>query len=517
MGQKYYYARARAATLASFVIAIFATAYADTNFYEYDGVLPEVSGNEFTSTSIPTWVTDPAQWTGTVSIKNVTVTDFTVNPYGNESSVVCLSNVTGWLRAPGNYAFTNSVPVEVTGTLTINNGNSVAFDDNLKDQSRRCALFKKLSGNGTIRTTGDGVNAAIVIQDASGFTGSLSVENKIIVFGEKLPLFDTANLTNSIIFVTEGASVTNNTGFWWAYNGIKVDGELCAPDHATYFGGGTTITTSDTGVFTLLTTTKNIDDLNVNYTRITGTGTLKYEGGFYRTISTNHFPTAMTVENNLSTGGLIHRVPNIELTIGSLSGNGRMRSDWSGTGSIGDRDLRILQAKDTTYSGLFDKDLDRIKTIKVASGTSSAGTLTLSGTQTANNDLVVESGAKVNLTGTWVGPVTVVGTLGGTGTITGNLTLSDGATLNVVDVNNPLKVSGNFSATGTIEVHLPAGTDLSHLKTVLSATGTINAGSATFLVTERGGEDQNPAHYSVKTGKNRLFVTGNHGHRVIFR
>ena len=92
MGQKYY-ARARAATLASFVIAVFATAYADTNFYEYDGALPEVSGNEFTETTIPTWVTDPTRWTGTVSIKNVAVTDFTVNSYGNESSIVRLSNV----------------------------------------------------------------------------------------------------------------------------------------------------------------------------------------------------------------------------------------------------------------------------------------------------------------------------------------------------------------------------------------------------------------------------------------
>lgn len=509
MGQKYY-ARTYAATLASCVIAIFATAYGEV--YEYDGILPEVSGDEFTETSIPTWVTDPSQWTGTVSIKNVAVTNFTVNPYGNESSVVRLSDVSGWLRAPGNYAFTNSVPVEVTGTLTINNGNSVAFDDNLNDQSRRCALFKKLSGNGTIRTTGGGINAAIVIQDASGFTGSIGMDNKIIVFGKELPLFDTANLTNSIIFVTEGTSVTNK-GFWWAYNGIKVDGELCAPNHASYFGGGTTITTSDTGIFTLTSTGNGVETENdTSYARITGSGTLKYAGAGWRAISTNNFPTAMTVENEQAGDLLLSRA--LTYTIGSFAGSKNLQGNYGS----GDRYLRVLQAKDTEWSGSIIYDYyDRFKGFIVAPGVSGVGTLTLSGTQPQSRGLTVEAGAKVNLTGTWVGATTVAGTLGGTGTITGDLTLSDGAALNIVDLDTPLKVSGNFSATGTIEVHLPAGADLSHLKTILSATGTIDAGSATFLVTSIGGEAQDSAHYSVKTGRNRLFVTGNHGHRIILR
>jgi hypothetical protein len=160
---------------------------------------------------------------------------------------------------------------------------------------------------------------------------------------------------------------------------------------------------------------------------------------------------------------------------------------------------------------------DRIDSVIVAPGVSSAGTLTLSGTQVHNNKLVVEARAKVNLSGTWVGATTVAGTLGGTGTITGDLTLTDGAILNIVDLDAPLKVSGNLSATGTIEVHLPAGADPSHLKTILSANGTTDVENAIFLVTAIGGVAHDPTLFSVKKGNKHLYVTGNHGHRVIFR
>lgn len=516
MGQKYY-TRACAATFASCVIAIFATAYGEV--YEYDGILPEVSGDEFTETSIPTWVTDPTRWTGTVSITNVAVKNFTVNTYGNESSVVRLSNVSGYLNAPGNYAFTNSVPVELVGTLTINDGFSVGYDDNMGDKGGRCALFKKLSGNGQISANGNAPNAAVVIQDASGFSGSIGLNNKIIVFGERLPVYDTAALPKGLIHVTEGSIVTNK-GFWWAVGGIKVDGELCAASLGSTsnpdgnFGRETTITTSDTGIFTLTSTGNGVETENdTSYARIKGTGTLKYAGAGWRAISTNNFPTAMTVENEQAGDLLLSRA--LTYTIGSFAGSKNLQGNYGS----GDRYLRVLQAKDTEWSGSIIYDYyDRFKGFIVAPGVSGAGTLTLSGDNTKKTTaLTVESGAKVKLTGAWQGTTTVAGTLGGTGTITGDLTLSDGATLNIVDLDNPLKVSGNFSATGTIEVHLPSGADLSHLKTVLSATGTINAGSATFLVTSIGGEAQNPAHYSVKAGKNRLFVTGNHGHRVIFR
>jgi len=442
--------------------------------------LPAVSGTKFTPTVVPSFVTDSAQWTGVIYIVSATVTDFTSNAYGNESSVVRLGNVSGWLRAPGNYAFTNTVPVELVGTLTINDGNSAS-----DTAPNKCTVFKKVSGGGTINTDSKAPGVVIVIQDASEFTGSLGLNyGKYIVFGETMPDYTTVLKEKvGMIVVMPGAKVTNR-GFWWATDGIKVDGELCAPNHADYFGGGTTITTSDTGVFTLTSTGNGVEtETEKSYARITGTGSLKYEGTGWRAISANNFPTNLTLINEQAGDLLLSRAQTY--TVGSLSGTKNIQGNYgSGENS---RSLRVLQAKDTEWSGVITYDYyKRFGGLIVAPSASAAGTLTLSGKQTQSAALTVESGAKVNLTGTWVGATTVAGTLGGTGAITGDLTLSDGATLKVNDINDTLDVTGALTASsGTVTVDLPAGTSTQSGVKIISATGTITTG-AKFKVTIDG-------------------------------
>lgn len=439
---------------------------------------PAVSGTKFTSTVVPSFVTDSAQWTGVIYIASATVTDFTSNAYGNESSVVRLGNVSGWLRAPGNYAFTNTVPVELVGTLTINDGNSASGT-----APNKCTVFKKVSGGGTINTDSKAPGVVIVIQDASEFTGSLGLNyGKYIVFGEAMP--DYATLTNTnvgTIFVMPGATVTNN-GFWWATGGkVIVGGELRASD-LSKFGGGTYIETTDTGVFTLVSNGNGDEaETNTDYARITGTGALKYEGSGWRALSVNNFPTNMTLINERQNDILLSRA--LTYTIGSLAGT----KNFQGNYGNGNRYLRILQAKDTEWSGLNNPDAySRLAGFIVAPGASTAGTLTLSGKQTQRATLTVESGAKVNLTGTWVGATTVAGTLGGKGAITGDLTLSDGATLKVNDINDTLDVTGALTASsGTVTVDLPAGTSTQSGVKIISATGTITTG-AKFKVTIDG-------------------------------
>ena len=408
----------------------------------FTGRAPTVSGDAW-------WKN--ADWTGTVQVKDVTnmVGDsrtgvwLKFNDYGNSGSVVELNNVTGWLET----GYTCTVPLKVTGTLYLNNGGS-----------GKASAFKvgTLLGSGTI--SGDGSATTVVFNvtdDWSGFTGTIGLNNKCVVFGETIP--DT--LTAGTIYISEGAVVTPQqaSGTWWAVGGIKVDGELRAPNLGK-FGGGTTITTTDNGVFTL-TDSSNTDDKEVNYARITGTGTLRYAdaSGKWRTLSKVNFPTNMICENNLSAGLIL--TTQGDNIIGSLAGSGQMRSDWGGNGNTGDRDLRILQAKDTTYSGVFSSSNDRVRDVYVAPGTSTAGTLTLSGTQTASNGLTVESGAAVNLTGTWVGATTVAGTIGGAGTLTGNLTFSARSTFKASDADeNGLSVSGSitYPASGTVTVDVSA-------------------------------------------------------------
>ena len=390
-----------------------------------------------------------SNWTGTVQMKSVTLvgTSLAFNDYGNTGSVLELNGCSGWVTP----AYTCTVPLKITGTLSLTDGYS---------DKNNAFKVGTLLGDGTISGSSSAPTMVFnVTTDWSGFTGKIALNNKCVVFGSTIP--DT--LAQGAIYIAEGAQVTvQNTAeaAWWGVGGIKVDGELRANSLAR-FGGGTNITTSDNGVFTLVSNS-DTDDMNVDYTRIQGTGTLKFEGTNYRTISTNNFPTAMIVENNLN-NGLIHRNAGITVSIGSLSGSGQMRSDWGGSGSTGDRDLRILQAKDTTYSGLFASSNDRIDEVYVAPGASTAGTLTLSGAQTASNGLIVETGASVNLTGTWVGATTVSGTFGGTGTLTGDLTFSDGATFKAFATDgvtatdtDGLAVSGTitYPETGKVTVEL---------------------------------------------------------------
>jgi len=407
----------------------------------FTGRAPTVSGDAW-------WKN--ADWTGTVQVKDVTNmvgdnragTWLQFNEYGNNGSVVELNNVTGWL--PTN--FTCIPKLKVTGSLYLNNGGS-----------NKANAFKVGTFLGSGAISGDGSATTVVFNvtdDWSGFTGTIGLNNKCVVFGETIP--DT--LTAGTIYISEGAVVTpqQTSGTWWAVGGIKVDGELRAPN-LDKFGGGTTITTTDNGVFTL-TDSSNTDDKEVSYARITGTGTLRYAdaSGKWRTLSKVNFPTNMICENNLSAGLIL--TTQGENIIGSLAGSGSMRSDWGGNKNVGDRTLKILQAKDTTYSGVFHSD-DRITTVTVAPGTSTAGTLTVSNTQTVSNDLTIESGAAVNLTGTWVGATTVAGTIGGTGTLTDNLTFNAGSTFKAfASDENGLSVSGSitYPASGTVTVDVSA-------------------------------------------------------------
>ena len=456
----------------------------------FTGRAPTVSGDAWWKNT---------DWTGTVQIKDVTnmVGDsrtgvwLKFNDYGNSGSVVELNNVTGWLET----GYTCTVPLKVTGTLYLNNGGS-----------GKASAFKvgTLLGSGAI--SGDGSALTVVFNvtdDWSGFTGTIGLNNKCVVFGSTIPESD--NLTAGTIYISEGAVVTpqQTSGTWWAVGGIQVDGELRAPN-LDKFGGGTTITTTDNGVFTL-TDSSNTDDKEVNYARITGTGTLRYAdaSGKWRTLSKVNFPTNMICENNLSAGLIL--TTQGDNIIGSLAGSGQMRSDWGGSGNTGDRDLRILQAKDTIYSGVFSSSNDRVRDVYVAPGTSTAGTLTLSGTQTASNGLTVESGAAVNLTGTWVGATTVAGTIGGTGTLTGNLTFSAGSTFKAfASDENGLSVSGSitYPASGTVTVDVSA----------LGASA-----KKVVLLTAANESDIDLSKFALADGTNRKYKLAKEGATLVLK
>ena len=477
----------------------------------YDGVLPTVKGSYFTSNAIPEFVTEPAQWTGTIWLRNVNVTDFTVNPFGNESSVVRLTGITGWLATRyenGSYnvdgAFTNAVPVELSNegssfALTLDNGISANTS-----YPNRCTVFKKVFGSGSLYAQKSATTVVVVIQNASGFTGGIGMDSsKIVVFGETMPPQET--LVAGSIVVMEGASVKAQPSAahgWWATGGITVHGELRA-DSLEKFGGGTSITTSDDGVFTL-SEVGNREQFGMDYSRLSrGTGTLNLEGSNWVTLPTNDTISANLTLRLSRLSGVV--IPPGGVTVNNVSGSGNLRSDFVS----GLRDLVIVQSKDTEWSGVFAY-ADRVAGVYVRPGVSSSGTLTLSGVQTHSNDLVVETNATVNLTGTWVGPVNVDGTISGTGTVDGDLTLTDGATLKVNDLSGALAVSGAFTATGAISIELPEGALSSSKRKcmLLSSTGSVDLSGATFTLTV-GGEPVKMSDYGFSIFRGRLMLKRN--------
>ena len=421
-------------------------AVSGTGTVVFAGKLPSPTGDAWWKNSA---------WDGTVQIKSATFTGvggvatyLEVNKYGNSESILELNNCSGWLPV-GNTSGDNvcAVPLKITGMLTINDG-----------YSNRQFTINKLIGSGSIYTTSNGATVTIQVKEADDFTGYVQLNSKRVIFGETIP----TTFTSGQIYVGNGFSFTvpNSDSAWYGTGGIVLDGELKATALSN-FGGGTNITTTDNGVFEFINS-NNTEDQGVDYARITGTGTLRYAdvSGKWRALSTVNFPTNMICENNLSSGLICTSYGGTD-TIGSLSGSGQIRSDWSN----GNRDLRILQAKDTTYSGLFASSNDRIANVIVASGESTGGILTLSGKQTASNALTVESGAGVNITGTWVGNATVSGAFGGSGTLTGALTFNEGASLKAYDGNDTgIAVSGSitFPANGKVVIDtssLPATTD----------------------------------------------------------
>ena len=227
----------------------------------YTGALPSVSGDRFTASSIPTNVANAADWTGTIWLRDITVTDFNVNSYGNQSSLVRLTGIDGWLTAPGNYTYLNSVPVELSDegssrgyALKITNGNSANEPNPL-----RCTAFVKIKGDGTIV---DNTSAMPVIKvfDFSEFSGSISFNSACLVVCDTATSYDSLyNMFNEhrgALRVESGKTVNMAPGKTWKFSNINFYGSLSAPA-GTSLGSPTAVAFDGTANFTTDTTDYN--------------------------------------------------------------------------------------------------------------------------------------------------------------------------------------------------------------------------------------------------------------------
>ena len=439
-----------------------------------------------------------AAWTGTVEVKNYNfAANIELATYGNSNSKVCMNGSLAHIKVTDN-------PNHNIGELVIGSG-GFTQDGSYSSGTVNFTIPCKVTGTGTyiLATTGEANKTLSLTGDISEFAGMLLARgnNSRIVLGETSRVFvgaslvvgngKTMNLSQSTkdvtpfaggLFIDEGGQVVlSGNGFVWSAGGITVDGIFKAAGRDKW-GDGTAMTLGDAGVLEL-TSSSNTEDYK-DYSKVTGTGTIKYSStAGWRTFpsDTAKMPaTTLTIQTELADSLIITKNNNGETIIGNLAGTKNVRSDWnSEKDGENARTLTVTQSKDTEWQGKFVSNrITQFNVVAPAEGV--AGTLTLSGIQEASIPMQIDG--KVNLTGTWIGATTVAGTLGGTGTITGNLTLSDGATIKVDDISHPLAVSGNLTASGTIDVYLPARTSINYGVVLVFVDGTIDISGASFIV-----------------------------------
>ena len=455
--------------------------------FTYSYAFP-TTGDAFSATTVDSDVVNAEKWTGTVWLKSVNnmvgTTGFTgqvfkPNEWGNVSSKIRVTGIKGWINSTSS-AETNTIIPDIelmddgtTPALWLNNGGS--YGNNLQHTK-----FTKLSGSGTLKCDGSALGVLLWVVNWEDFAGSLSMANKGVVFGSSIPAPD--QFAGARIYIMEGAEVSVPEGKTWAAanstiagSGIYVYGILRASS-LDRIGGDTKVNVGETGKFVLFNN-GDVLEQNRDFSRVLGQGVLKLEsaGNYWRTVSINNYPTTLALEC-AETNGVLLATPGVVHSIGSLMGSGSIRSDYN----TGDRDLRIYQSRDTEWSGVFSYS-DRIGTVYVTNGVASAGTLTMSGTQPQahSNNLVIESGASLNITGQWNGDVTDSNgsRLSGTGTIKGTLTLNNGSILRVNgDGSEPLKINGTVSSANgaTVTIEIPEDTAIRRFSVITATSGLSN-------------------------------------------
>ena len=472
----------------------------------YDGTLPDTAPTFDSSWTGTVWLKNYTNLTGTSKQGSSTfgTTNFEPNNYGNSSSTVKFTGVKGYLTAPddGSYTILPALELEDSGDtpgLLLYNG--WGYNANAQCYT----IIRELKGSGTLKAdpTADGANGTIKglnvllqVLNWGNFSGTLNMMNKNVVFGSTLPEQSLVEGSGKI-FVRSGASVTipstktwtcvtnfvngtltvngtntlssamvisdtglvtlANSGSYITAPTISVAGELRANKYdisgTGNFGSTTAIEIGDTGTFNITGAGESQTYLSVNYSKITGTGTIKFSGtGWYPLPSNGTLDDDLGVEVEKGNGLIL---PPGGITIGSLSGTKNLRSDLEASqgGAATEHALTIKQSKDTTWSGHFVEG-DRVPSVTVSPGDSTSGVLTLAGDQFAYNDsnptkvnthpLTINSGAAVNLSGTWSGDVSVLGTFGGVGTAS-RATFTSGSTFKVYDAENCLTVTGGVT------------------------------------------------------------------------
>lgn len=212
---------------------------------------------------LPSGLSYPNGWTGTVWLKNQTVTALNLNDYGNSDSVVKVTGLTGYFQR-------NSATVHHSTLDLADDGETPAFTYN-NGWGGSVVQFDKLTGDGTLKVTNVGNGEILYFADANGFAGTLNTVAKKIIFGGTVPSGDGQN-HNGKLEIGNGATITIASGkVWTMNNGVVNNGTLhlngtlsgaLTNNGTLYLGADLPDNTVNNGTVVLLA-----DDLNVKSLR----------------------------------------------------------------------------------------------------------------------------------------------------------------------------------------------------------------------------------------------------------
>ena len=369
----------------------------------------------------------------------------------------------------------------MTGTITVESGASLALAGsdiihwdsgdsapltiNVKGEldvgTTRLGLNKKtlnVYGGATVKGEGDGngafdfhVGTNIINVIANGSATAATWEAKIklrdaagapvFTVGEGASLSVTSQIWGSGAVTASGAGTLKLTGTGNTYSGgtmvdagatlevntidnlpetgaIEVNGRLRLANAGD-------VNHSESARYMISTTTGEGESaVTTTSPRLTGSGVLEVAGSGHYVLPAG-FETPLALENNRAGGIVIAGYPGI--TVGSLSGSGYFRSDFTDPvgANTGDatkaRTITVKQSKATTFTGYVSGNTntaDRALTLLVtkaegvAEGVETALTISnANAARTTATKLSVASGAMVDLTGYWSQAVSGEGTV----------------------------------------------------------------------------------------------------------
>jgi len=400
---------------------------------------------------------------------------------------------------------TNALPTNTTLVLGGTNGgtdnSSNTFDLHGYNQSIT-ALSSTGSGTQTVTNNGTGTSTLTisgggtyggVISNGSGITALALTGGNLLLGGSNT--------------YTGATAVTGGT---LTLNGSLAAGSAVSVNGATLAGSGTA-----NGTVTGTNAIINGSNLTLGATELYGASTL---AGITTATSITDNSGTLTVSGTTTS----------DVTVKSgatLAGSGQVIGTVSGnSATINGRGLSIGVTTLSGSSTLSGYNIASSVTVK-------SGTTSLTGTTRSTGTLLVSAGATLNANGTIAGSASVSGVLKGNSTVTGNLTLTSG-TLSpgnssgittvegnfTVDHNSTLvaqvsgtvagisydqvKVSGNVSLDGTLDLSTLTGLTLGSTITLVDNTGngTTTGYFSTILTSD--------SSYTVTSNSDYTFTSG---------